>query len=194
METTNFYNKLAAFYPVVDIFLKGQKLRLIAEVNKRPTGRLLEIGVGNGKHLKYYKNHFVTGIDSSPAMIKIARRQARTNTDIIEMNGESLLFPQDSFDYVVLSHVIAVVDEPDRLLQETFKVLKPGGSVFILNHFTPGNWLKYVDKTFRIFSAFLHFRSVFRLSDLAAIRLFEPEDEISFGKYGYFKLLIFRKP
>ena len=77
------------------------------------------------------------------------------------MDGESLLFPDESFDYVVLSHVITVVDDPERLLKETYRVLKADGRVFILNHFTPNNWLKHLDKSFQAIAKIFHFQSVF---------------------------------
>ena len=60
----------------------------------------------------------------------------------MQMDGENLQFPDCYFDYVVLSHVITVVDDPEKLLEETYRVLKPNGKIFILNHFTPKNSVK----------------------------------------------------
>jgi len=73
------------------------------------------------------------------------------------MNGESLSFNAHSFDYIILSHIISVVDNPEKLLEETYRVLKPDGKIFILNHFTPNNWLKYVDRSFNSVSKYFHF-------------------------------------
>ena len=191
-QTDNFYNRFSCFYPFVDIFLKPQKRRLFKEINKLPSGKLLEIGVGNGKHLPLYTTHEITAIDTSLNMLEIARKQ-HAHIELLQMNGEKLLFPAQVFDYVVLSHVIAVVDNPEKLLEETYRVLKPGGKIFILNHFTPTNWLRHIDNAFQLVSKIFHFKSVFYINSLTAIKKFTLLKEISFGKLAYFKLLIYVK-
>lgn len=191
-QTNKFYNYFSLLYPLVDVFLKPQKHRLFQEINALPYGKLLEIGVGNGKHLHLYKTHQITGIDTSSAMLKIARKQQK-NVDLQEMNGENLIFPDQHFDYIVLSHVIAVVDRPESVLEEACRVLKPEGKIFILNHFTPNNWLRHIDHSFRFFSTWFHFRSVFRAENLQTLKKFKLLQEINFGRLSYFKLLIYGK-
>ena len=109
-QTDNFYNRISFLYPLVDIFLKPQKRTLFREINDLPFGQLLEIGVGNGSHLRLYRTHEVIGIDTSLAMLKIAEKQKMAHIQLLHMNGETLLFKDHSFDYIVLSHVISVVD------------------------------------------------------------------------------------
>ena len=188
-----FYNSFSIFYPLVDIFLKPQKKVLLKEINELPEGRLLEIGIGNGTHLPLYKKHEITGIDTSAEMLEKAGRRENMKAELIKMSGEALLFPNESFDYVVASHVVAVVEDPDKLLQEAYRVLKPNGKILILNHFTPDNWLKHLDKAVASISTWFHFRSFFHISDLSAIRNFRLLKEISFGRLGYFNLLILQK-
>jgi phosphatidylethanolamine/phosphatidyl-N-methylethanolamine N-methyltransferase len=192
-QTDSFYNKFSILYPLVDIFLKPQKRKLFQEINNLQFGQLLEIGVGNGTHLEFYKTHKVIGIDTSFKMLAIARKQKKENVELVQMNGESLLFQDQSFDYVVLSHVIAVVDNPEKLLEETYRVLKPNGKVFILNHFTPKNWLKHIDNSFQFVSKIFHFKSVFHINSLTAIKKFTLLKEMNFGQLSYFKLLIYTK-
>ena len=177
----------------MDLFLKPQKRTLFQEINNLPYGQLLEIGVGNGHHLHLYKTHKITGIDTSLRMLAMARKQKSRRTELLHMNGEELLFGDRTFDYVVLSHVIAVVDNPEKLLEEIGRVLRPGGKIFILNHFTPGNWLRYIDYSLQLVSRAAHFKSVFFISRLAALKKFTLLKEISFGRHGYFKLLIYSK-
>lgn len=191
--TESFYNKFSFLYPVVDVFLKPQKKVLFNEVNLLPEGNLLEIGVGNGAHLNLYKKHRLTGIDTSEAMLKIARRKSGRFIKLLKMNGEALLFDAGEFDYVVLSHVIAVVDDPKRLLEEVFRVLKPQGRVFILNHFTPNNWLRHLDRAFAVVSRPLHFKSVFCMDEITTIKKFTLFKEVPLGFASYFKLLIYQK-
>jgi phosphatidylethanolamine/phosphatidyl-N-methylethanolamine N-methyltransferase len=192
-RTANFYNRFSFFYPLVDVFLAPQKKRLFQEINSCPSGELLEIGVGNGRHLRLYKIHTITGIDTSSRMLEIAGKQDAKNIRLVQMNGQSLQFPDHRFDYIVLSHVIAVVDDPEKLLEEAYRVLKPNGKIFILNHFTPSNWLRYADKAFNGLSKMFHFKSVFYIDRLEAIKKFTLLKEIELDKVSYFKLLIFSR-
>lgn len=192
-QSSSFYNKFSFIYPVIDIFLKPQKRILFNEVNSVAEGDLLEIGAGNGAHFKYYRKHRIIAIDTSEAMVKFAQKKIFENIEVLKMSGEALSFENEKFDYVILSHVIAVVSNPEQLLSEVFRVLKPGGQLFILNHFTPDNWLKHIDSMFAKTSKVFHFRSVFHIEDLYTIQKFKLSREIHFGLVKYFKLLIYNK-
>ena len=192
-QTDQFYNQFSYLYPVVDLFLKPQKKVLFNQINLLPEGNLLEIGVGNGAHFHLYKKHQVTGIDTSAGMLGIAQKKSYANIKVVQMDGTALLFDNETFDYIVLSHVIAVVDHPAQLLEEVFRVLKPRGQVFILNHFTPNNWLRHMDGAFNMVSKMLHFRSVFRIDDIDTIKKFALLKEFHLGLASYFKLLIYQK-
>jgi phosphatidylethanolamine/phosphatidyl-N-methylethanolamine N-methyltransferase len=194
-----FYDRVYFLYPLIDIFLKPQKRKLFRYINSSPPGQLLEIGVGNGANLKYYHVHQVTGIDSSTNMLKVAGRaatQANNHTPdsirLAHMNGEELLFKDQSFDYVTLSHVIAVVNNPERLVNEVRRVLRPGGKVFILNHFTPDNLLGNIDRMFGQVSGFLRFRSSFQITDLNMDQ-FQLVSDTNAGLFSYFKILVYEK-
>lgn len=180
-------------YPLIDLFLKPQKRKLFHMINTLPSGRLLEIGVGNGADLKYYTRHIVIAVDNSKSMIERARKRQKDNVCLLQMNGEALSFPNESFDYVILSHVIAVVEHPEKVMLEVHRVLKPNGKIIILNHFTPNNWLKYLDISFAKISRLLYFRSVFRITELAEIRKFRLLSESRAGLFSYFKILIYEK-
>jgi phosphatidylethanolamine/phosphatidyl-N-methylethanolamine N-methyltransferase len=193
-STANFYNRLSFLYPVVDYFLKGQRKVLIEEVNNAHPGKLLEIGVGNGSHLKLYTGHQITGIDISASMLSKAKQSKDINADLFLMNGEHLTFPEASFDHVVISHVLAVAKDPDQILEQAYKVLKPGGKLFILNHFTPDNWFRFVDWIFQPFSSLLHFRSFFYQHQIKGLQRFSLCKQIELGTGSYYKLLIFCKP
>ena len=192
-QTESFYNTFSIFYPLVDVFLRAQKRILFKEINDLPEGHLLEIGVGNGAHFQFYKKHGITGIDTSGAMLELARKQTVGNMRLLKMDGKALLFDDGQFDYVVISHVIAVVDDPEQLMSEVLRVLKPQGQVFILNHFTPDNWLRFIDRAFKPISKFLRFKSVFHIHDIPTIKQFRLLKEVHFRPASYFKLLIYQK-
>lgn len=188
-----FYDRLTFLYPIVDLFLRPQKRKLFRRINDLVCGRILEVGVGNGRHFKYYNTHEIVGIDTSRGMLRRARKHLKKNIQLIHMNGENLLFPNEDFDYVVLSHVITVANDPDKLLEEVYRVLKPNGKVFILNHFTPSNWLRYLDKIFESISRIFFFKSVFQISNISSIEKFNLLADINAGLSSYFKILIYEK-
>lgn len=191
--SAKFYDRFTFFYPLVDLFLKPQKRRFFGRINALPYGQALEIGVGNGAHFKYYRNHHITGIDTSQYMLLRARKHVTDHIRLIQMDGESLLFANESFDYVILSHVVAVVADPEKLFTEAHRVLKPGGKVFILNHFTPNNWLQYIDRAVERISPLFHFKSVFRKSSLNNANRFRLLSEFDAGLFSYFKILVYEK-
>jgi phosphatidylethanolamine/phosphatidyl-N-methylethanolamine N-methyltransferase len=193
-STGSFYNCLSFFYPAIDYFLKRHKEALLEEINGCVPGKLLEIGIGNGSHLSLYRSHQIVAIDISEAMLRKARRFKSEYTQLLFMNGENLLFPEASFDYVVICHVLAVTKDPEQLLKQIYKVLKPGGRLFILNHFTPVNWLRYVDWAFQPVSSLFHFKSSFHLADIKELQRFSLHKQTELGKNAYYKLLIFSKP
>jgi phosphatidylethanolamine/phosphatidyl-N-methylethanolamine N-methyltransferase len=188
-----FYDRLSFLYPVIDLFLMPQKQKFFGLINSYPQGRVLEIGVGNGNHLKYYPSHQITGIDTSENMLTQARKYQKDNIQLLKMNGEALSFPNEAFDYIILSHVIAVVDDPEKVLEEVYRVLKPCGKVFILNHFTPDNWLKYLDRCVAGISKFFHFKSVFQMASLRKIEKFKLLSAFPADPFSYFKILIYEK-
>lgn len=192
-KTSAFYDKIYFFYPVIDVFLKPQKSNLCKEVNSFPSGNLLEIGIGNGKHLPLFQNHKITGIDISPKMLKMAKKQEVSGVKLIQMDGENLQFNHHHFDYIVLSHTIAVVHNPEKLFKEIYRVLKPNGHIFILNHFTPKNWLRYIDYSFNLISNMFHFKSKFSIEDMTYLQKFKLIKETTYKPLSYFKLLIFSK-
>jgi phosphatidylethanolamine/phosphatidyl-N-methylethanolamine N-methyltransferase len=171
-KTTTFYNRIAPIYPIINTLLKPYRSVLINKINSQPVGKLLEIGIGTGSHLPLYNKHEIVGIDISGAMLKRAESYKRDFTQLLEMNGESLDFGEEVFDYVVLSHVIAVTKKPEKMLTEVFRVLKPKGKLFILNHFTPNNALKFLDALFNPIGKWLHFKSLFFQHDLTTLQRF----------------------
>jgi len=110
-------------------------------LNALPAARVLEVGVGTGIALPHYKrDHRVTGIDLSPDMLRIAEKRVRTknlvNVDaILEMDAGNLSFADHAFDVAVAMFVMSVVPDPARVLNEMYRVVKPGGKIVTVNHF-----------------------------------------------------------
>jgi phosphatidylethanolamine/phosphatidyl-N-methylethanolamine N-methyltransferase len=105
-----------------------------------PGAKVLEVGVGTGLSMAAYPLHCeVTAIDLAPDMLERARQKIAENGwrhfRLLEMDALNLDFPDNAFDYVTSFHVISVVPDPIRMMQEIHRVCKPGGMVVIINHF-----------------------------------------------------------
>lgn len=189
-STGAFYNWARWFYPVVEPFLSRARSRLTAAVNEHPSGELLEIGVGTGSHLGVYRASYVTGVDISPGMVGMASRQAsRTGAEVVAMDGEALDFSDAAFDRVVMAFVLSVTAHPERMLAEAWRVLRPGGFVFILNHETrPG-----LPNLVLGMRSWLRLRSRFNLADIPGW----PESSVirreACGPAGWFTFVILQK-
>ncbi|HKJ08205.1 MAG TPA: class I SAM-dependent methyltransferase [Gammaproteobacteria bacterium] len=114
---------------------------IVQALDPRPGQRILEVGVGTGLSLSLYPEHArVTGIDLCKEMLDKARTRVREqNLDqveaLLEMDAEDMQFPDSSFDKVVAMYVVSVAANPLKLVDEMRRVCKPGGDIFIVNHF-----------------------------------------------------------
>jgi phosphatidylethanolamine/phosphatidyl-N-methylethanolamine N-methyltransferase len=103
-------------------------------------GRILEVGVGTGlSFADYDATTQVTGIDISEPMVAKARRRLAGGQfphvqSVRVMDAQALAFPDAAFDCVVAQFVITLVADPERVLSECARVVKPGGEIILVNH------------------------------------------------------------
>jgi len=94
-------------------------------------GRLLEIGCGNGGYLSFMKKFGwnVKGIEMDKEAVKIAREYY--GIDVIEGDAEIIDFGKDSFDAIVMSHVIEHFYNPLNIIKKCYDALSQGGILLI---------------------------------------------------------------
>lgn len=147
------YRRWASVYDMVFGLVSSiARRRAVAEVNRLPGTRVLEVGVGTGLALPHYlPQKRIVGIDLSAEMLALARERVRTtelrNVEALhEMDAEATGFADASFDIAVAMFVASVVPHAHLLLAEMRRVVRPGGHILFVNHFAaergPRWWLE----------------------------------------------------
>jgi phosphatidylethanolamine/phosphatidyl-N-methylethanolamine N-methyltransferase len=136
------YRRWAGVYDsVFGLVSKPGRMRAVAALNALPAERILEVGVGTGLALPHYgAAKRVTGIDLSPEMLAVAEKRvakgvAATVEGLHEMDAEAMAFADASFDAAVGMFVASVVPNPRRMMAEMRRVVRPGGTLLLVNHF-----------------------------------------------------------
>lgn len=130
------YNRIAPVFNTMDKMVRPSWRK---EMLAKAEGEVLEVGIGTGANLSFYPSAvtYVTGIDFSSKMIKLAKEEAEkapVPVKLMEMDAEEMDFPDASFDTVVTACVLCSVPDPVQGLKEIKRVLKPGGKVLMLEH------------------------------------------------------------
>lgn len=104
--------------------------------------RALDIGCGHGEDLAYFLERsipLVCGADLSFNQLKLARRQLPAERPVgwLQADASTLPLRSDAFDVILLSEVLEHVPDPQAVVHEARRVLRPGG-VFYLT--TPNRW------------------------------------------------------
>ncbi|OBG60248.1 MULTISPECIES: class I SAM-dependent methyltransferase [unclassified Mycobacterium] len=103
------------------------------------TGRLLMLGLGPGTDLRFLPAAVtsVAAVEPEAPFRRMASRLAGRHgvaVDIVEGTGESIPFPDNSFDSVHIGLVLCSVDDVAATLGEIRRVLTPGGRLVVLEH------------------------------------------------------------
>jgi len=101
-------------------------------------GDVLEIGPGAGANLPYYaKEVRWVGLDPNTAMFPYLQKEAQQlgmTIQVREGQAEQIDAADNSLDAVVSTLVLCSVSDPQRVLQEIRRVLKPGGRFVFIEH------------------------------------------------------------
>jgi ubiquinone/menaquinone biosynthesis C-methylase UbiE len=102
-------------------------------------GRLLMVGLGPGTDLLFLPAAVTSmaAVEPEAAMRRMASALAHRHDidiDIVDGIGESIPFPDNSFDSVHIGLVLCSVDDVGATLAEIRRVLAPGGRLVVLEH------------------------------------------------------------
>lgn len=134
------YARWAPIYDAICGPVMVQGRRAAARAARAVGGQILEVGVGTGLSFgDYGAGTEITGIDLCAPMLDKARAKMATGRypyvkAVHEMDAHHMTFPDASFDCVVAQFVITLVANPEQVLSECHRVVKPGGRIILVNH------------------------------------------------------------
>ncbi|WP_348761594.1 methyltransferase domain-containing protein [uncultured Salinisphaera sp.] len=175
------------------VFEQGRQAA-IQKMDCQPGDRVLEVGVGTGLSLDHYGPEVeVVGIDVSPDMLEHARgrlsEEQRSRITLAEMDAQAVEYPDNSFDKVVAMYVVSVAPDPEKVVEEMKRVCKPGGELFIVNHFSQKGPMAKLERLASPLSKLVGFRPSFPLDDFLAMADLEVIETQSVNAFGYWTLI-----
>lgn len=111
---------------------------LLKHLEFKEEDKILDLGCGTG-NLTYKLKELggnVTGVDISEKMLKEAEKKNNSKTsngkvEFYKMNGNNLLFKDNSFDCVISNAVFEFIENPKEVMNELLRVVKPNGVIVI---------------------------------------------------------------
>ena len=204
MQLESILQSYARYAPVYDhtfgwlLSFRGRSMA--AGVTNHNPGKILEVGVGTGIGLPYYRReHQVHGIDISPHMLdrakkRVHRKRLGNVTQLTIMDARKLQCADNTFDAVVAAYVMSVVPEPEKVIREIERVCKPGGDVIIVNHFAAEKGMRRgVERMLAPLSNKLGWRPDMPVEDILAHTHLKEVSRHQLPPMGLFTLLHLRK-
>ncbi|WP_022799226.1 class I SAM-dependent methyltransferase [Thermus islandicus] len=130
------YPRLSARH---EAWVAAKKRALFQEALRRVRPqRVLEIGPGPGTNLAYLPPGVAClALEPNPffhPMLKARAEVLGLNLVLLFGRGEAIPLPEESVDLVVGTLVLCSVADPEKVLEEVHRILRPGGAYLFLEH------------------------------------------------------------
>jgi phosphatidylethanolamine/phosphatidyl-N-methylethanolamine N-methyltransferase len=135
------YTRLAPLYDELfeNRWIVGARRRVFSFLPElTPGARLLLDGVGTGADLQFVPaNVHPVGVDLVEPMLRRVHTRSGIALPLGLMNAERLAFLDGSFEVVVLSLLLSVVQDGAQAFHEAVRVTRPGGYLLVFDKFAP---------------------------------------------------------
>lgn len=144
-QVTQMFNSISKNYDLlnhllslgIDILWRKKAVKLLRQENPKT---ILDIATGTGDfalEALSLKPEKIIGVDISEGMLEVGRKKMKEKgvDDVIKLelgDSENLHFPDNSFDAVIAAFGVRNFENLEKGLSEMLRVLKPGGSLVII--------------------------------------------------------------
>jgi ubiquinone/menaquinone biosynthesis C-methylase UbiE len=124
---------------LLDLAMSNKQLLPFRErVSGAAEGRVLEIGVGSGRNLPFYRSRAseILALEPSPKLVAMARGAADSGVPVhfLEASAETIPLDDGTIDSVVTTWTLCSIPRADSALAEMRRVLRPGGRLLFAEH------------------------------------------------------------
>lgn len=141
MNKQQFFDAWASSYDWIfpSVLYQASHQQMMEYVDLPPHAHILDIGCGTGRLLHRllakYPQITGTGIDFSAEMLRQARQKRGDRLQLIFVLGgaDELRFADEQFDAVFCTFSFMHYSDPQRVLAEVSRVLRPGGQFYLLD-------------------------------------------------------------
>jgi demethylmenaquinone methyltransferase/2-methoxy-6-polyprenyl-1,4-benzoquinol methylase len=112
---------------------------LVARLSEPAGAHVLDVATGTGLVASELlgRGYRVTGVDQSAGMLATARARLGDAIELQEARAEALPFADASFDALTFTYLLRYVDDPAATLAELARVVRPGGTIAMLEFGLP---------------------------------------------------------
>lgn len=138
-------------------FLRDGQKRVVSLLNLKENSSFLDIGCGTGWAVNLaaqsvnYAGTFY-GVDLSEKMIEKARENSagKENFHFVQADSRSIPLDSNFFDAIICTHSFHHYIDPQKVMNEIHRLLKPGCKVYILDPTTDTWFGRVVDRIVRM--------------------------------------------
>lgn len=150
-QVGEMFDRIAGRYDFMNRFLSAGtdvswRKKAIRYFLKEKPQHLLDVATGTGDMAilatRMLQPQKITGIDISAGMLEIGRKKVEKEglsqrIELLEGDGETINFPDATFDAVMVAFGVRNFENLEKGLQEIRRVMKPGGRLIVLEFSKP---------------------------------------------------------
>jgi demethylmenaquinone methyltransferase/2-methoxy-6-polyprenyl-1,4-benzoquinol methylase len=150
-QVSDMFDHIAPRYDFMNRFLSAGidlswRRKAIRMFRKDQPSLMLDVATGTGDMAilaaRMLRPQRIVGIDISAKMLEIGRKkvekeQVGTKIELVQGDGETINFPDNTFDAVMVAFGVRNFEHLEKGLKEILRVLKPGAQLVVLEFSKP---------------------------------------------------------
>ena len=136
-----YWSKFANSFDEDQAYIVGRSIQqaVIRRLSEESDlGEVVELGCGRGFFTKAIARNAtqVLATDLSDEMVEAAGTELKEfqNITVQKVDCDNTAFPSEKFDTVVMVNIVHFIENPDKCLQESYRILKTGGVLLLADY------------------------------------------------------------